>query len=376
MSEVALQGADALLMVGDSERDSDLFWATRFRAPDPFVYLRTAEKSWVMVKDLELDRAREQVQGAEVISHSEYERRLGERPSLVGVLVEVLRKRNIQHVLVAENFPIGTADALRQADLVLTVAQAPLFPARAFKDDREIEAIAGAQVAAEAGMSAAVEVLRRATIDGAQLLLEGVPLSSEQVRRHIHHALLEHDCIAHHTVVAGGEQAIDPHQAGHGPLPANKPIIIDIFPQHTPSGYYGDITRTFVRGTISDSVQHLYDTVLAAQLRALDQIRAGVDGQTAHDAVVSHFTEAGYETGEKDGRMQGFFHGTGHGVGLDIHEGPSLSRRSSKLETGHIVTVEPGLYYAGTGGVRIEDLVVVEDESYRNLTSFPKDLSL
>jgi Xaa-Pro aminopeptidase len=74
--------------------------------------------------------------------------------------------------------------------------------------------------------------------------------------------------------------------------------------------------------------------------------------------------------------MQGFFHGTGHGVGLDIHEAPALSRRTSVLGVDHVVTVEPGLYYAGVGGVRIEDLVVVEAAGYRNLTTFPKVLAL
>lgn len=374
--QISLGGADGLLIVGDSERNCDLFWATKFRAPDPFIYVATQDGAWVVVKDLELDRARQQVCGADVVASSVYEKRLGDNPPPGGVLAELLRDRGLRQLLVPDDFPVGIADRLRAAGFELGVAEGPLFPARAVKSAPEIEAIAGAQVAAEAGMQAAVDAIGSATIEGSQLLLNGIVLTSQEVRRRIHHTLLEHECSAHHTIVAGGEQGIDPHQAGHGPLPAHSLIIIDIFPQHVPSGYYGDITRTFVRGTISSAMQQLYDAVARAQACALEQIRAGVDGHAVHAGVSAQFKAAGYETGERDGRMQGFFHGTGHGVGLEIHESPSLSRRSSILEVNHVVTVEPGLYYAGLGGARVEDLVVVEAEGCRNLTTFPKDLGL
>ena len=374
--DASLGGADGLLIVGDSERNHDLFWATRFRAPDPFIYVATPDNAWVIVKDLELDRAREQVCGADVVASSEYEKRLGDNPPPGGVLAELLRDRGLRRLLVPDDFPVGTADRLRATGFELQVAQGPLFPARAIKTPSEIEAISGAQVAAEAGMQTAVNTIASAAIEGSHLVLDGVPLTSQEVRRRILHTLLEHDCIAHHTIVAGGEQGIDPHQSGHGPLRAHSLIIIDIFPQHIPSGYYGDITRTFVRGTISSAMQQLYDAVAGAQTNALEQIRAGVDGQSVHAGVSAQFEAAGYETGARDGRMQGFFHGTGHGVGLEIHESPSLSRRTSMLEVNHVVTVEPGLYYAGLGGVRVEDLVVIEAEGCRNLTTFPKELGL
>ena len=225
-------------------------------------------------------------------------------------------------------------------------------------------------------MQAAVDALTQARIESGQLWLDGKPLTSERVRRTIHHVLLDHDCTGHHTIVAGGEQAIDPHQAGHGPLPANSPIIIDIFPRADASGYFGDITRTFVRGEVSEDVQRLYDTVLSAQLEALEAVCAGADGAAIHQNVQKRFADAGYRSGEIDGRMQGYFHGTGHGVGLEIHEAPSLGRRTDVLAAGQTLTVEPGLYYAGLGGVRIEDLVIIETDGYRNVTTFPKTLQL
>ncbi len=374
-SPVDLNGADGLLMVGDSERNADLFWATGFRAPDPFIYLASPDNAWVVVKDLELDRAREEVRGAEVLAGSRYDAR-GDGSAGGGQLGEILRSLQLHRLLVPADFPVHTADELRDAGFCLTVAEPPLFPQRAIKSEEEVAAIAQAQEGAERAMEAALAMIGESSVRDDLLVGPQGPLTSEAVRRRIHHVLLDCDCHGEHTIVAGGEQAIDPHQGGHGPLPAHQPIIIDIFPRHSVSGYFGDITRTVVRGRVSADVQRLHEAVAAAQQGALESIRDGVDGAEVHQAVIRGFASAGYESGEIDGRMQGFFHGTGHGLGLQIHEAPYISRPSCRLETGQVVTVEPGLYYAGLGGCRIEDLVVVEDGGCRNLTTFPKTLSV
>ncbi|MFH1572319.1 MAG: Xaa-Pro peptidase family protein, partial [Gemmatimonadota bacterium] len=223
-------------------------------------------------------------------------------------------------------------------------------------------------------MAAAAEALRRAAVRGGALFLDGEPLTSERLRRRLHRVLLEADCTGQHTIVAGGEQACDPHDEGHGPLRAGEPIIVDIFPRAAASGYYGDITRTFVRGPVPPPVRRLWDAVREAQATALGGIRAGASGRDLHAQVEAVFTGRGYATGEANGHMQGFFHGTGHGVGLEIHEAPSIGKAGTRLEPGHAVTVEPGLYYPGVGGVRLEDLVLVRDGGCHNLTTFPLDL--
>ena len=369
---IDLQGTDALLLYAASERSADLYWATDFMAPDPFHYLCDGKHSWVLVKDLELDRAREQ-SCCDVLALTDYE---PEEGTSGNSLHNALRKLGFHNLLVPADFPVATANQLTDAGFVVRANGEPLFAERAIKTPQQIEAIVSTQTAAEASMAAAVDALTQARIEGDQLWLGEGPLTSERVRRTIHHVLLDHDCTGHHTIVAGGEQAIDPHQAGHGPLPAHAPIIIDIFPRADHSGYFGDITRTFVRGHISEDVQRLYDTVLAAQLEALAAVRAGADGAEIHRGVQQHFESAGYRSGEIDGRMQGYFHGTGHGVGLDIHEAPSLGRRANILAAHQTLTVEPGLYYAGLGGVRIEDLVLIEADGYRNVTTFPKQLQL
>jgi Xaa-Pro aminopeptidase len=132
------------------------------------------------------------------------------------------------------------------------------------------------------------------------------------------------------------------------------------------------MTRTVVKGRASEELRRIYDAVLAAQLRGIELVRPGASGAAIHAEVARTMEARGYTTGVVNGRNQGFFHGTGHGVGLDIHEPPRVSRVDQVLEAGHVVTVEPGLYYLGRGAVRIEDMVLVEAGGSRNLTRTPK----
>lgn len=373
--EFELGNADALLIIGDSERNVDLYYATSFRAPDPFVFLWTNQAKIVMTSDLELDRARDQAKVDHVISRSQYEKRLNaneeDRSAKDPVLLELLRDFGLQRLLVPPDFPIEFADFLRRFGIELKVVPAPVFPQRLVKTPAEIEYIRQSIQAAEKGMEAAIAAIRQATVEDRMLRLGGEVLTSERVRRLIHQVLLEEDCLGQHTIVAGGEKGCDPHQEGSGPLRPNEPIVIDIFPRNSTSGYFGDITRTVVKGEAPTSVVDLYNAVHRGQQWALGRIGAGVDGRQIHQGILKMFEEAGYKTGSRDGRMQGFFHGTGHGLGLEIHEPPRISSRGDKLASGQAVTVEPGLYYPGLGGVRIEDVVVVRDKGCENLTTFP-----
>ena len=377
---IDFDGADALLLIGDSERSADLYYATGFRAPDAFVFAWTPSEKILMASDLELDRARTQAEVDRVVASSHYERKLKEsgkeQPGFDDLLLALLGDLEIKKVRVPADFPLGTGDFLRRAGLQLQVAPAPLFPQRQIKTDAEIEAVRRSMHAAEQGMEAAIEALRAAEIRDGLLYLDGQVLTSERIRRLIHLALMEQDCSGRHTIVAGGDQGCDPHQAGSGPLRGGETIIIDIFPQSDDSGYFGDITRTVVKGEAPKAVRELYETVRRGQELGLERIRAGADGRQIHEAIKNLFTESGYETGEQNGHLQGFFHGTGHGLGLEIHEAPRISARSDLLQEGHVVTVEPGLYYPGVGGVRIEDVVVVRKDGCENLTTYPRVLEI
>lgn len=375
-----LNGADALLMVGASEHYADLFYATGFRAPDPFVFLWTSTEKLMLASNLEIGRARDQARVDRVLAHAHYEGVAKEKgvdqPSAKDVLLELLLDLGLKKLQVPSEFPLGTADYLRAEGLELEIAATPLFPQRQIKDAEETRAIRRAMKATEAGMETAIESIRAAEVRDGELFLDGEQLSSQRLRRLVHRTLMDHGSVGEHTIIAGGDQGCDPHQVGFGPLHANETIIIDIFPRDEESGYFGDLTRTVFKGEAPEPVRQLYDTVLAAQKLGLEQIRPGAKGRAIHESIQLFFVDAGYETGEKDGLMQGYFHGTGHGLGLEIHEGPSIGLRGTGLESGHIVTMEPGLYYRGLGGVRIEDTVLVCEGGYENLTGLPKVLEV
>jgi Xaa-Pro aminopeptidase len=231
---------------------------------------------------------------------------------------------------------------------------------------------------AEVGLAEGIQALKTSKIGrDRKLTYHGAPLTSEKLRAIIDIAIIQAGGLASHTIVAGGRQGCDPHEQGHGALRAQEPIILDVFPRSQKTGYFGDITRTVVKGRASEAIRRLYDTVARGQEMAFDKIVCKARGSDIHRAVQSFFESEGYKTGKKNGRMQGFFHGTGHGLGLEIHEAPRISLTSEDvLKTGHVVTVEPGLYYPAMGGVRLEDVVTVGPNGARNLTKFEKVLEV
>jgi Xaa-Pro aminopeptidase len=369
----------ARLLVADSEHDANMLYAVGIFVPDPFIWLEIGGRTIAVLSDLEIDRARKQATVDRVVSLTRYQnelRRTGVKlPCLSDALKGVLSEFGIGRVEVPSNFPIGLARKLRRVQV--TVRSDPFFPEREIKRNDEIRKLAVALRLAEDGMEAAIEALRSARIgrDGF-LWRKRSKVNSEQVQGIINATIAGRGGVASHTIVAGGNQGCDPHEAGHGPLRAHQSIIIDIFPRDGRTGYWGDITRTVVRGRASDAVKRLYLVVSQGQDLAFKELRDGVNGREIHESVLRLFRENGFATGRRDGRMQGFFHGTGHGLGLEIHERPRVCAVDARLLAGHVVTVEPGLYYWGIGGVRLEDVAVVQSKGARNLTKFPKFLEI
>ena len=370
----------ATLMIAASESDSNLYYATRFIAPDPFIFMEVAGQRIVLMSDLEMDRARSQATVDRVLSYSELERRAKAQgsaaPGSVDVLHLVLQDHGIKQLLVPVNFPFGHAVRLQALGYQLETKKEPFYERRAIKTADEIRHIEDAQRATEAAVSAAHDALRAADIRTDTLWLNGAPLTSERIKKLINVALMERDCVAQHTIVAGGDQACDPHNEGSGPLPAHRSIIFDVFPRSATTRYFADMSRTVLRGTASPELKRLHQAVKDAQEEAISKVRAGAAGTKIHQGICDRFDAAGYRTGLVNGRMQGYFHGTGHGVGLDIHEHPRISRNGSILQEGEVVTVEPGLYYPGLGAVRVEDMVLVTRDGCRNLTDYPKTFEL
>jgi len=370
----------ATLFIAASEGDSNLYYATRFVAPDPFIYMEVKGERLLVMSDLEMDRARAQASVDRVLSYSELEKQAKaqgvKEPSTVDIVNVVLREAKIRQLLVPANFPFIHATRLQELGYSMKPKRDPFYERRVVKTDEEVRHIEASQRATEEAVAASHATLKQAEIRGAELWLDGEPLTSERIKKLINVKLMECDCVAQHTIVAGGEQACDPHHEGSGPLPAHRSIIFDVFPRSASSRYFADMSRTVIRGTASSELKRLYQTVKDAQEEAITKIKDGADGMKIHQGICTRFEKAGYKTGMVDGRMQGYFHGTGHGVGLDIHEAPRISRTGSLLQEGHVVTVEPGLYYPGLGAVRIEDMVLVTKDGCRNLTNFPKTFEL
>jgi len=369
----------ARLIVAASDIDADILYATRFWAPDPFIFLQQNGKRTLVLSDLEIGRGRRQAKANEFVSFSKLEREVQgkskQSPSYEKVLAHFLRQRGVKSAVVPANFPLRYAQELSRQKIRVEAANGQFWPERETKSNDEIKKIESALRMTETGLKRAMEVLKRSTIGrDKKLRWSGKVLTSEILRAEIDTAILRAGGNAIGTIVAGGDQACDPHERGFGPLFANSLIILDIFPRDAKTGYYGDMTRTVLRGRASDAQRKLWQTVKDGQALALKRIKAGIDGMTIHKAIQDLFEKRGFPTEFRRGKNVGFFHGTGHGLGLDIHDHPRLQK--VVLKERQVLTVEPGLYYPGLGGVRHEDVVVVTKTGCRILSHFPKQLEI
>ena len=371
-----------LLIVADSEHDANMLYATGMFVPDPFIYLQIRGKGHVVMNDLEIDRARKQAKHCRVISLSQCQQKLRKRgenaTGFAPVIHLLLREKRLQKISVPDNFPLGLARELERLKIKVEVREGGFFPEREIKTSDEVKKLSAALMMAEVGLAEGIHALKLSKISkGRKLIYRGVPLTSEKLRAIIDTAIVQVGGLASHTIVAGGKQGCDPHEGGHGILRANEPVILDVFPRSQKTGYFGDITRTVVKGKASEAIRKLYHTVEQGQEIAFKKIRHNASGSEIHQAIQEMFAREGYKTGKRNGRMEGFFHGTGHGLGLEIHEAPRIGSSSNHiLKAGHVVTVEPGLYYPEIGGVRLEDVAHVTANGMRNLTKFEKVLEV
>lgn len=376
------------LIIAASEESADILYATKFFAPDAFLFLQHGGRTSILLSDLEVDRGRKAARVDEVISISEFSKEhkkaLGRQPTLAKVAAQFLKTRRVRRAVVPDGFPLALSIALEREGVTVAPPRKGLFwPTRLHKTREELAHLRHALEITQTGMARGLEVLAAAKITGGksgvaargELIWGGSVLTSERLRAEIDTAIVRVGGAPADTIVAGGEQACDPHERGSGPLHAGELIILDIFPRDTKTGYYGDLTRTVVKGRATDAQRHLWETVQEGQRRSIAATRARADGKAVHDATKKFFKDQGYPTEQRDGRHVGFFHGTGHGLGLELHEEPRFQRTRS-FETGMVITVEPGLYYPGLGGVRIEDVVAVTRTGCEVLSNFEQRLEV
>lgn len=377
--------ADAVLMYADSFRSADMRQAVPLGVPDPFLYAEQNGARHVFTSSMEAVRLRElgqlEVHNREELGLDELlASGLGSREVSAQLALRAVACVGIKRASVPENFPVWLADRLRADGVELDVDQELFDDRRRAKTEAQLAGMRRAQRAAEAAMDACRELLRRAEIRGDELLLDGERLTVERVKAGLNVVFAAHDATADEYVVAPGPQGAVGHDMGSGPIRPGVPLVVDVFPRDNASAVYTDMTRTFVVGDVPDDVREWHRLCREALDRALAEIRPGADCRGIFEGACELFEAAGEPTPrtKRPGETlsDGFFHGLGHGVGLEVHEEPSLGRAAEKtLVAGDVVTVEPGLYRAGYGGVRLEDTVLVTETGAENLTSYPYDLA-
>jgi len=374
-----------VLIYGDTMRSPELRHEVPVLIPDGFLYAEKDGRRVVILHSLEIPRVREDVPELEIVPLEQLGLDELFAQGLKGWQVELeiavrgCRELGIQHAVVPASFPLGHADHLRANGIDVTVERDLFNHRRRAKSATEIAGIRRAQRACEAALDASRELLRRAQPNGGELELDGEPLTSERIKRVIEDVFADHDVEGGDMIVAHGAQTAVGHDMGSGQIAPNEPIVFDLFPKDRATGCYSDMTRTYVVGEPSDEVKEWHALVKHALETSTAGVKPGVNGRTLFEQVCEQFHAAGYKTQlnkDPDEVLEdGFFHSLGHGVGLEVHELPSLGRAGQDLVPGDVVTIEPGLYRSGRGGVRLEDIVLVTHAGHEVLTDYPYDLA-
>jgi len=365
---------DGYAQYAASSQDANLYYLTNFLAEDPFLFLRSGGQSLLVISSMEKARAvrssiADRVQAREDFQRDSRETE-GDRttPTMIG---SVLKECKIKRLGVNADFPIGLADELRRAGYELKPISGPIESLRSIKTARELKLMAQVQRASEKALASALTILARSKISGDTLRYDGQVLTSERLKSAIGCSLINDACTSEDVIASSGDDSALPHLTGSGPVKANSAIVFDVFPQSIASRYHADMSRTVLRGDAPSELSDMYTAVHEAQNLAVEMLRPGISGAEVHLAVADHFEQSGFQTDLDNG--QGFIHSTGHGLGLEVHELPFLSKRGGLLEKGNVVTVEPGLYYPGIGGVRLEDVAVITHNGNKTITQFPKE---
>ena len=368
-----------ILIIDSPDRSADLYYSCRFWAPDPLVFLMQRKTRHLVVSKLEYGRAEK---------HAREQKEAGKlnvwTPDMLGVggkrraqlsewALALLRHLEVRQIIVPPIFPHGIADRLRRSNVQVKICKGSLFPKREIKTKEELSKIAESQKAATEAMKTAINLIRKSRVSpgGYLMLKKNQRLDSEHVQRAIQDVLLDRRTLCKDVIVAGGLQATDPHERGHGPLRVCETIAIDIFPQHLDHGYWGDLTRTVFKGAAPAPLKRMYAAVKAAHDAAIRAIGPRVACSTIHELASETLRKRGFKTAVRGDTAVGFIHSTGHGLGLEIHESPGLGGRSGRLRAGNVITIEPGLYYPELGGIRVEDTVVVMSKGARTLVACP-----
>lgn len=373
-------GPRPLVLIPAGHGDADFTYATGMPLEIALYVRFEPGDDLLVVSPLEIDRAREQSRAAHKLTMTEagfVEK--GEFASWAHLAAKLLRDRDIDQARVSPRLPAGYFEELRATGIDVEIDKNLFVEERRHKTAEEARLIRAAQEAAEAAVREVAGHMARAEIRDGLLWNDGKPLTSEWLFSRASVLLAELGFACPDMIIAGSPENAMPHFGGEGQLRANAPVIIDIFPGGRASHYYGDLTRTLVAGEISEEVRRMHAATLQALDAGIESIRAGVPANEIHHTVCHVLVDRGFGTTTKDYEgpdgVAKMNHSTGHGVGLEVHEEPGVRTANSKpLEAGDVITVEPGLYLMGFGGVRVEDTGMVTADGFENFTTLTRSL--
>jgi Xaa-Pro aminopeptidase len=380
---------EGVLLHAESVAQPDQLVASRFLSGDPFVYIEADGRRLIVVGDFEVGRARsesgaDEVWGgtdlgidelfAEGLDHNAIGRELALRAT---------RRAGLDSVVVPGWFPLATAEHLRGAGIAVRIDDDRFEQRRRLKDAHAIAAIREVTALVEESMVLIRRRLAACDVDpDGTLRDDGGVLTSERLHAAARTFWAENGLEGELPIIAGDAHSADPHDVGSGPLSAHTPILCDLFPRSARTRYHGDMTRTFCVGEPPAELVELHATVERALDSSIAAIGPGVVGSSLDALVCAQFEAAGHPTtrspaGVDPASVARYVHGLGHGVGLAVHEMPGLGRSGhEELRAGDVVTVEPGLYRVGFGGVRLEDVVLVTEHGCENLNRLDRSLSV
>ena len=367
--------------LGMPEFSADLLWrAGGYKVPDQVYFFEIEDKKILFLSSLEIERAAKEANADEVVHLDLYFERA--KKENISPAVLFLKERGVAKVIVPEYLRFRLGVELSK-HFEVAIRNSPFYERRALKNEWEISEIEKAQTAVELALGIGTDWLKKCRVREGFIFDcegEGRKAYAGDLRKIIDMALFSDGFLGVDTIVSPGIEAADPHAVGLGPLKAGEPIVVDIFPRSIKTLYFSDQTRTIFKGEPEDDYKKMYNVVLFAQEEAILMLKDGVDGKLIHDFVADFLEKSGYSRNLKSRPVSGFIHGLGHGVGIDIHEPPRINSYSEILKKGNIVTIEPGLYYPVSKegipacGIRIEDILLIEESGAKNLTKFPKKL--
>jgi Xaa-Pro aminopeptidase len=374
-----------VLIYADSIRSPEMRHEVPLPVPDPFLYVEREGARVVVASAFELSRIRE--------ADSAIDARAPEQFGLddlladgaqrdeaeLEVYVRACNELGVTEAAVPPTFPLELADHLRANGIEVHADRELFEERRRRKNAQELAGLRRAQRACEAALDVARGMLRDAATQNGELVLGGEPLTVGRVKQEIERVFSAHGAVGEEFIVSHGPQTAVGHEMGSGTLRAGEAIVFDLFPRDRETGVYSDMTRTYVVGDVPEELAEYHRLCKEALDRTTAAAKPGVNGRDLMQMACDLFHEHGYPTQlhKRPGEVleSGFFHGLGHGVGLEVHEKPAISRSGDDLVPGDVVTLEPGLYRAGYGGVRLEDILLVTEDGAEVITQYPYELA-